>query len=91
MTTSSIDDSVPTEEEVKWVVQRLRGHRSGDPSQMRAEHLQEWLQEHIAAAAVGEAETEEVGETSGPEGWERKTKEEGMTDGGGGKGAGQVG
>ena len=34
-----INDSVPTEEEVEWAVWRLRGNRSGGPSQMRAEHL----------------------------------------------------
>ena len=45
---ANIDDSIPTEEEVEWVVQRLRGHRLGGPSRMRAEHLCEWLQEHQA-------------------------------------------
>ena len=46
---SQIDDSVPTEEEVEWAVCILRGHRSGCPSWMRSEHLQEWLQEHREA------------------------------------------
>ena len=32
-----IDDSVLTEDEVKWEVQRLRGHRSVGPSQMHAQ------------------------------------------------------
>ena len=41
-----IDDSVPTEEEVKWAVRRVRGHRSVLPYRMRAEHLWEWLLEH---------------------------------------------
>ena len=44
--TSQIDNSVPIEEEVEWAVSRLRGHRSGGPSRMRAEHLREWLQDH---------------------------------------------
>ena len=46
---SQIDDSVPTEEEVEWAVWILRGHRSGGPSWMRSEHLQEWLREHREA------------------------------------------
>ena len=29
---SPIDDSITTEEEFKWEVMRLRGHRSGGPS-----------------------------------------------------------
>ena len=41
---SQIDDSIPTEEEVKWEVQRLGGRRSGGTSRMRDEHLWEWLQ-----------------------------------------------
>ena len=45
---SPIDDSVPIEEEIEWAVRRLQGHRSGGPSRMRAEHLQEWLREHRA-------------------------------------------
>ena len=40
----NIHDSVPTEEEVKWSVWRLRGHRSVGHSRMRAKHLPEWLQ-----------------------------------------------
>ena len=53
-----IDDSVPTEEEVDWAVRILQGHRSGGPSQMRAKHLHEWLQEQRAAEAAAEAESE---------------------------------
>ena len=65
---SPIDDSVPTEEEVKWAVRRLRGHCSGGPSRMRAEHLREWRWEHRVAEAATEVETEAVCETSGIEG-----------------------
>ena len=36
---SYIDDSIPTEEEVEWVVQILQGHRLGGPSLMCSEHL----------------------------------------------------
>ena len=39
-----IDDSVTTDEEVEWVVGRLQGNRLGGPYQMRANHLQKWLQ-----------------------------------------------
>ena len=79
---SSINNFVPTEEEVKWAVWRLRGHQLGGPSRMRAEHLREWLREHIAAEAATEAETGTVGKTLGPEGKERATTKEGMKDGG---------
>ena len=34
-----VDDSVPTEDKIKWAVTRLRNHHSGDLSGMRAEHL----------------------------------------------------
>ena len=42
---------------------------------MRTKHFQECLREHRAAEAAAEAE----GETSGPEGREKTTKEEWMT------------
>ena len=75
-----INDYVPTEEEVEWAVQRLRGHQSRGPSRISAEHLPEWLWEHRSAEATAEVETEEVGEKLGTEGQERPTTEEGMTD-----------
>ena len=43
---SQIDNSVPIEEEVKWEVWRLRGHRSGGPYWMHHKHLQKWLQKN---------------------------------------------
>ena len=52
VTPAHVDNSVPSEEKVNWVVQRLWRHKSGGPSQMRAEHLQEWLQEHRLAEEV---------------------------------------
>ena len=63
LTPAHIDDSVPTEEEVDWAVQRLRGHRLGFLSWMRNEHLWEWFREHLAGEAAIEADT-----TSDPEG-----------------------
>ena len=57
VTTAHVNDSVPTENDVEWAVQRLQGHRSGDPSWMRAKHLQEWMQEQ----RVADAEAEERG------------------------------
>ena len=38
-----VNDSVPTEDDTEWAVTRLRNHRSGGPSGMRAEHLKRWL------------------------------------------------
>ena len=38
-----VDDSVPTEDEIEWVVKRLRKNRSGGPSGMRAEHFKRWI------------------------------------------------
>ena len=46
VTPDHVDDSVSTEEEVKWAVQRLRGHRLGGTYRMRAKYLREWLREH---------------------------------------------
>ena len=40
-----MEDSVPTEDDIKWTVKRLRNHCSGVPSGMRAEHLKRWLTE----------------------------------------------
>ena len=34
-----VDDSVPTENEIKWAVKILQNHCSGGPSGMRAKHL----------------------------------------------------
>ena len=38
-----MNDSVPTEDKIEWVVKHLRNHRSRGPSGMRAEHLKRWL------------------------------------------------
>ena len=38
-----VDDSVPTVDEIKWVVKQLRNNRSGGPSGMQVERLKRWL------------------------------------------------
>ena len=38
-----VDDSVPTEDEIEWVVTRLSNHRSRGALGVRAEHLKRWL------------------------------------------------
>ena len=52
---SYIYNSVPTKEEVKWAVRRIRVHRSGFPYRMRTEHHWEWRREHQVAEASAEA------------------------------------
>ena len=49
---SKIDNSIPSEEEVKWAVQRLWGNWSVGPYHMCTKHLWEWLQEHWAQEAA---------------------------------------
>ena len=60
--TSIIEDSIPTEEEVKWSVQRLWGKWSGGPFQMRAKNLREWLQDNQEQES---GSTSEEGEEEG--------------------------
>ena len=38
-----VDNSVHTEDDIEWAVKRLRNHRSGGPSGMRAKHQKRWL------------------------------------------------
>ena len=38
-----LDDSIPEDKEISREVRRLRLNRSGGPSVMRSEHLQQWL------------------------------------------------
>ena len=73
---NSIDDSVPTEEEVEWAVRELRWHRLVGPSRMRVEHLREWLREHILeeASKAKEAEVEAEAEAEA-EGEKSRSKE----------------
>ena len=79
---SPINNSVPTEKEVKWAVRRMRGHRLGGPFWMHENYLREWLQEHIAAEAPAEEEMKAVGDTFGTEGMKKKATDKGMADGG---------
>ena len=48
----TIDDSVPTEDEVEAAVKKLRSNRAGGPSGIRAENIKGWL---AAARRVGKA------------------------------------
>ena len=52
-----VEDSVPTEDEIKWAVKRLCNNRSGGPSRMQAEHLRRWL----ATAQKAEKDKETAG------------------------------
>ena len=52
-----VDDLVPTEDEIKWVVKRLQNHRSRGPSGMQVEYLKGW----IAAASNKEKEKAAAG------------------------------
>ena len=49
-----VEESVPTEDEIEWLVLRLQNNRSGGPSWMILEHLKGWLEEarkmEVAAA-----------------------------------------
>ena len=38
-----VDDSVPTEDDINWVVKRIRNNCSGGPPGMGADHLKRWL------------------------------------------------
>ena len=79
-----VDDSMPKEGEIEWVVKRLRNNRSGGPWRMRVEHVKRWLvasrkeekdrdkaggEEAATATAEGSPET-----TAGQEGAENWTR-----------------
>ena len=38
-----VEDLVPTEDKIEWLVKRLCNHRSRGTSGMRSEHLKRWL------------------------------------------------
>ena len=64
-----LDDSLPTVDNIEWLVTQLRNHCSRGPSGMREEHLKEWLldtrkKERDEAASYQETPTE--GTTAGP-------------------------
>ena len=66
-----MDDSVPTEDDIEWVVKLLRNHRSRGPTGMQAKHLKRWM---AAARKAAKEETVVGGETT-----------EGKNRGGGGE------
>ena len=53
-----VDDSVATEDEIEWAVERLQNHCSGGTSVMRDKHLKGW----IASASKKEKEEAAIGE-----------------------------
>ena len=60
------DDSVPTEDDIEWVVKHLHNHHSGGASGMRAQHNKRWLAavrkaEKDATMTVGEETIENKG------------------------------
>ena len=64
-----VDDSVPTEDNIEWVVIQLRNHHSGGTSGMRVKHLKGWLMEarkKEREEAASEQTTAAEGTTSVP-------------------------
>ena len=63
-----VDESVPTEDDIKEAVKNLRRNISGGPSEMRAEHHKGWgalsKREKREMAEEGEGKTED--EKGGP-------------------------
>ena len=60
-----VGDLVPMEDDIKWVVWRLKDERSGGPSGIRFEHLQQWIweaqkAEQATAAVTGSVTIMEV-------------------------------
>ena len=59
-----VDDSVPTEDDINWVVKRIRNNCSGGPPGMGADHLKRWLATvRKAEKDKGTAEKEEAAMT----------------------------
>ena len=54
-------DSVPTKEDIEWVVKIIRNYRSGGASGMRSKHLKGWL-----AAAIKKEREEAAAEQENP-------------------------
>ena len=66
-----MEELIPTEDEIEWAVRRLKKHRSGEVSGMRAEHLKGWLaevQKEESAAAKAKTTERKVAEIRGPGG-----------------------
>ena len=68
----TIDDSVPTEDEIEAAVKKLRRNRAGGPSGIRSEHIKGWL---AAARRGGKAtkkgEEKTASEAEGEEMWDK--------------------
>ena len=56
-----MEDLVPPEDEIEWLVKRIRNHCSGGPSGIQNGHLKGWLDE----ARKAEASAEKVSATEG--------------------------
>ena len=60
----SVDDLLPVEDNIEWAVKSLRSNHSVGPFSMRANHLQQWLQEaQNAEEEAAAANAEEAGDT----------------------------
>ena len=78
-------ESVPTEDEIKWTLQKIRSNRSGGPYWMRAEHLRKWLwdtqkAEEAVAAAYNKSEDTEANEVGMATGADVDTEEKDPLD-----------
>ena len=71
--TFEVEDRVPDEGEIEWVVKRLRNNRTGGPSRMQAGDLKGWL----AAARIGEKKGETADKESLSEDRRRQADEAG--------------
>ena len=65
-----MEDLVPTDDKIEWVVRRLRANRSKVPSVMKSEQLQGWLRgaskaEGAVEKAAEKAEESELGTATG--------------------------
>ena len=65
--TFPVEDYVPIEDDIEWVVKRLQNHRSGAPLGMRTEQLKGWL----AVAWKEEAKSVEIEGAAGGYGGEK--------------------
>ena len=59
-----VKESVPTEDEIEWKVQKIQNNRSRGPSGMQAEHLKGWLEEARKAEAAAAKTAEEAAEAT---------------------------
>ena len=57
-----VEDLVPTEEKIEWVVRSLRNNCYGGPSGIRAYHIKGCMEEARKSEAAAEEEAEMTGE-----------------------------